>query len=137
MSAFMVSTECMNRVITGLWQNGELRDSYSLLFGIKLSTRADFFDLAKRLYLLNQAALMQRYDDKPNSEYIQIPKFEWNLAVMVSPISCLKAVHCLSYQCAEGNIPEEPLYKWLENVGHALADQIVSKTKEYDEAKWD
>lgn len=136
MSAFMVSTDCMNRVITGLWQNVDFRDNYHKLFE-KLKSREDFFDLSKRLYLLNQAALMQRYDDKPDSSYVQIPKFEWKLAAMVSPISCLKAIHCLSYQCAEGNVPEEPLYKWLENVGHALADQIVSKTKEYDEAGWD
>lgn len=47
-----------------------------------------------------------------------------------------KLINCLMYQCGEGNVPDEPLYKAMRTVESRLAHIIVSGLKEYDDAPW-
>jgi hypothetical protein len=54
-----------------------------------------------------------------------------------STIQAYKSLQCLSYQCCEGNVPDNPLYKLLEEIENAMARQIVSDLAEYDKAEWD
>lgn len=138
MSAFMVSNECMNNVINGLFWNHQFKDWNSEIYKEQnLNDSEDFEELAIRLFTLNQSALIQRYpNEKADSDYIQIPKFEWK-GKTCNIYQTLKSLHCLHYQCSEGEIPEEPLYKWLDKVISALESYIINRLSEYEKAKWD
>ena len=47
-----------------------------------------------------------------------------------------KAIHCLLYQCCEGNVPNSPLYDELNHAAGELAHRIVQDLPEYDKASW-
>ena len=47
-----------------------------------------------------------------------------------------KSTACLLYQCSEGDVPENPLYKALEELRSALAEHLVTSTPEWDAALW-
>lgn len=137
MSSFMVSTDCMSYIINGLFWNHGFKNfiSTSILDQQNLHEYKDFRNLADRLFEMNQKALLQRYDDKPDSDYVKIPKFEIN-DKPVSDLQLLKSLQCLSYQCCEGNVPKTKLYKWVETIIESLKSYIISKMPEYDKAKW-
>lgn len=46
-----------------------------------------------------------------------------------------KMLGCYLYQCSEGNVPDEPLYKTLDIVAESLLERF-QHTKEYKEAAW-
>lgn len=62
-----------------------------------------------------------------------------------------KAIRCLAYQCAEGDVPETPLYRQLEAAGNTVARMIlgsrsngdpdadaeaIRRMPEYEDAPW-
>lgn len=127
----------MNNIIEGLYWNHAFKNRYPSLYkkmNLDCGSKG-FRDFAEKLYLLNQAAVMQRYPSY-RSEFIQMPKFEW-VSAQVTDIQLLKSLRCLRYQCSEGTVVDEPLYLWLENVINCLMEHIISKMPEYDKAKWD
>lgn len=137
MSSFMISTDCMNNIINGLFWNNEFKDLHKYLFkDQQLHESNDFLKLSEKLFLLNQKAVFSRYNDKPNSDYAQIPKFKWK-DKSVSDMQFLKSMECLRYQCYEGNIPKTKLFKWLDRVIAAFQNHVIYKIPEYTKAKWD
>jgi hypothetical protein len=46
-------------------------------------------------------------------------------------------MHCLRYQCSEGDVPKKSLYRWLSRAIHHYESKIVSELQEYEDAKWD
>ncbi|KKK51532.1 hypothetical protein LCGC14_3114020 [marine sediment metagenome] len=138
MSSFIVSISCMQNIIEGLFWHHQFRERYGNLYEKQnlYHESGDFNVLAENLYLLNQAGVMQRYPDKPDSNYVKIPKFNWRNKP-VNDMQLLKSLQCLRYQCCEGDIDKEPLYKWLQDMISCLMDFIIDKMPEYDKAKWD
>ena len=53
-----------------------------------------------------------------------------------SNIQVLKSMRCLSYQCAEGNIPDMQLYKMLDELIELLKNFIIDSLSEYEKAEW-
>jgi hypothetical protein len=51
-------------------------------------------------------------------------------------VTAYKAISCLLYQCAEGDVPECPLYQDLERLAARLAADIVRSLPEYEKAPW-
>jgi hypothetical protein len=47
-----------------------------------------------------------------------------------------KMMQCLRYQCAEGDIPEEPLFKALASAIAAECESYVNGLDEYDACPW-
>ena len=86
-------------------------------------------------YAMNVNAVNQRYEESDPPAILKftdagaLPKW--------SDEQLFKHLECLSYQCAEGNVPESQLYKQLEELIGAIARAIVGKSKTYDAAKWD
>lgn len=134
MSAFMVSNETINCVCTIPADAGPCaaRDL-----------------LGRELLAMNSAALAARYGE-PLQTAADFADFRfWPRAY--SPIQQYKALRCLRYQCAEGNVPEWPLFKRLETIAAALAlaivgrplltdeqrAEIIGRLPEYDKAQWD
>lgn len=52
------------------------------------------------------------------------------------PSGRIKAIHCLGYQCCEGDVPQRDLYKALDLVGKEISDLIVKALPEYGDEPW-
>jgi hypothetical protein len=90
--------------------------------------------LAQALFQLNRKAVIQRYgkdDDYSKKGY----KFKFNYENS-SDIQVLKSIGCFLYQCSEGDVPKNKLFKLFEKIENGLTKHIVSEMKEYDTAEW-
>lgn len=131
MSSFIIDNKCMNRIINGLYWKSNFKDGYRSLYEeMNLISSDDFVILAKKLFKLNTDAFNYRYDENN-----KVPEFEW-INCPVTDIQFLKSLHCLRYQCCEGNIPKRKLYKWLTDVINCMESYIVRKMPEYEKAEW-
>ena len=126
MSAFVVSTETMQRVVHACGQ-------YEVRFGAHGHTCADLDMIGNRLYAMNGRAVTARYgeDDDP------LPVFKYRPLGQVPLVHMLKATECLTYQCSEGGIPDEPDFKMLETLINRMRGDIVRDLPEYNAAPWD
>jgi len=138
MSAFIVSPETMQRCVAAM----EREDG----------SWEDACDLGRRLYDLNQRAVQHRY---PNYKPDQLPgspipeNWEFRVTCPLSDghgiptnqaIACnwLKALHCLRYQCTEGDeVPNDLLYKQLHDRIRKIERHLVSELPAYQDAPWD
>lgn len=137
MSSFMISTDCMDNIINGLFWKHEFKNMHSSLYEDQgLMKAEDFRKLAYRLFELNQKALMQRYNEKKGASYNKIPDFKWE-DKKVSNMQFLKSMACLRYQCSEGSVPRTKLFKWLSRVIDAYQSHVIYKIPAYTKAKWD
>lgn len=89
--------------------------------------------LAKELYDMNVKALNARYEDIEGMtiefKYIQTASFD-------SLYQALKSLRCYLYQCSEGDIPEEELYKSLRSNESETMNEIIELSPEYNSADW-
>lgn len=124
MSAFFVTAKTIANAVRCMAENKISRDS-----------------LARDLWSMNALALVQRYNDKPE-------EFEGDIAAYSAPkpspdlYQVLKSANCVLYQCAEGDVPDMPLYAELEAAALALTDRLGGKDRvncdrRYETAKWD
>lgn len=136
MSSFIVSHECMNNIINGLFWNHEFKNMYRYILedeGYKRSE--DFERLAKDLFNLNYDAVDCRYDEKNERESAK--SFIWvNPETNLSEFQVLKSMRCLRYQCSEGDIPETKLFKLLCELIDAWKSFVIDMIPEYEAAKW-
>jgi len=145
MSAFIVSYKTMRCIIYNLFWNHEFKNLQSIFEyndyrKIDIHDFKDFHRLAKELYLMNQEAVKQRYNEPDNSEYIQIPdcdNIDWTSNGKLDKYQALKSMQCLRYQCSEGNVPKTKLYKFLELLISHWMDYIINEIPEYKKANWD
>lgn len=135
MSAFLVGTETIDRILTAL--DYELRqDRY---FQIKMEEKTGINyesftwkdDLGTLMLNMNQMALGERYNDKMiKQEYKYSPKLGSN-------IQNLKSLQCFTYQCAEGVITKLDIYKFFDQiVERKFMVRIIYSIPEYDQAMW-
>jgi hypothetical protein len=89
--------------------------------------------IGRKLFELNIEAVRQRYgraDDMVPDGW-QIEDYQYNEPPPVpgcpSEIDSLKAMHCLIYQCSEGDVPERPLYQTLVETSQMLEQRIRDK----------
>lgn len=116
MSAFIVSNSTIHRALCGMTY-AKLTDAYDPALG-------------QRLYALNAEAIQQRYGDEQRVNFAP-ERGE------VSKISAVKALHCLRYQCSEGNVPSKKLYKMISRAIEILSEDIVCNLPEWNTAPWD
>jgi len=98
-----------------------------------LVTATGLQTLGDKLRAANQDSVNQRYN-----EQAEAPVFTY-LPKDVSPptaIQAYKSIQCLAYQCAEGDVPERPIYKLLIALEDALAHEIVQGLDAYEKAVW-
>jgi hypothetical protein len=137
MSSSMVSKECMDNIVSGLYSNRDLKMRYPRLYEEqKLEKESDYRKLAKKLFELNLFALNERYPNEPEtSSYKKIPEFKMTFK-HVSDFQLLKSVQCLMYQCSEGKVIKEELYQWIFYLGYCVANLIIERMEEYKKAVW-
>ena len=144
MSAFIVETETIDRIVT--WVDGKLYRDHPYLYSkfgeaVGVGCRPTEWQivhsdklpntLGQKLAAMNAAAVDQRYEER---NPVQI--YRWKPARQTSPVQVLKSLQCLLYQCSEGDVPERPLYKVLEDAISYLAQEIVRGMPEYERVAW-
>lgn len=137
MSAFIVSDHTMQRVVRGMYPAWCSSDAFS--------------HYGRELYRLNAEAMRVRYGHDP-ADYADLENWEYNPCLRICGIldrddipenlaeACgiLKAMHCLLYQCSEGEqLTEQAAYKALQKRIHLYEATIVDRLPEYDAAPWD
>lgn len=137
MSAFIVSEDCMTRCVLAL---------AGRMPGLA-STQEEYTKLGRTLYALNADAVAQRYQEPPDLKLAQSYEFgkTWQgprcvgpgMHPACTPIEQYKALSCLIYQCSEGDVPEQSLYKSLVQHRQDLAERIVHDLPAWDQAPWD
>lgn len=101
------------------------------------NTVEDFNRLYREFFIMNRNAVVQRYNEKEDSDYIKLPdNVNWD-NMSLNKFQCLKSMECLHYQCSEGNVPETKLYKFLSELIELWKNYIIEELPEYEKAQWD
>jgi hypothetical protein len=165
MSSFVVAPEVINRIVTFLdtksIQNTLHKSCYRALLAKYLiipNTQESIYNynytsemsidkqkLVNALFDLNIQAVKERYGDESPATMPGHVQTNKQLAIGQIPyaytdaniIQVYKSLKCLIYQCSEGNVPNTPLYKFLEELENTIARHIVSELPEYEKAEWD
>ena len=136
MSAFMVNTNVMSKVVTAILLNFDTFDGESTCRQTLLAAPTDAqkeagTKIGKRLFLLNRRALHARYGC---STHLGVPEFVFEKWANATPVQQFKAMSCLLYQCHEGKVHESRLYDELSHAAGELAQRIVQDLPEYEKA---
>ena len=134
MSAFIVEDKTINRVISWLERSPQDFGSHLLSTVLKAADIRAYDDewrdkLGATMAEMNADAVNQRYGENQTAAH----EFSWEIC---TDIQALKSLQCWHYQCAEGDIPDRPLFKAFEEVERQLAASIVSRLPEYEKAAW-
>lgn len=108
MSAFMVSHDCIHRVVFALRANQPQLNSH------------DPDLLGMLLIELNRRALKARYGSMPEVEpytYEPVTKCDTTKEIM----QIFKSLRCFLYQCSEGDMPDQPLFEQTLEVRERMA----------------
>ena len=154
MSAYVVSYETMNRLLAGLSYTQYRHDTYPHgpreLLGRPFDANCEpeaLTALGIKLLSLNVRAVQCRYEDlrsKTPSECVgffnpgmEHTDFVYDPAtVSPTPAQLYKTLQCFIYQCSEGAIIHDPLYKELEEWWNRIGHFIISNLPEYNSAVW-
>ena len=138
MSAFMVNTKVMAKVVTAILLNLDTFDGESTCRDKLLAAPTDAqkeagTKLGRKLFLMNRIATRVRYGC---GEHLHVPEFAFEKWADASPVAQFKAISCLIDQCCKGNVPNSLLYEELNRAAGELAQAIVRELPEYDQASW-
>ena|SRR5215831_11013524 len=137
MSAFMVNTNVMAKVVTAILLNFDTFDGESTCRAALLATPTDAqkeagTKIGRKLFLLTRRALYARY----GGEQLSVPEFVFEKWADATPVEQFKAISCLLYQCCEGETADSGLYDELNRAAGELAQHIVQDLPEYEKASW-
>jgi len=138
MSAYIVEDKTINTVTNWIarevQQDGWLKSEIEEL-GFKIDDPDFHSKLAQALFDLNVAGVFARYGD--NEDLKDRKSFKYELTESAEDHQVLKSLECLVYQCAEGDVPGTPLYKFLDNICMKhLLQKIVRQSKFYEMSIW-
>ena len=139
MSAFYCNNSVIAKCVTAIM-------SYAGTFGdFYMNERRETLGqkIGKALREMNVEALKQRYpgrlsEDELNTSF-EFSDEEYLRLRDEHPAVLMKAIDCLGYQCAEGNVPDtNPLFRQLEEVGLLIENRKgpLRGTPEYGRAPW-
>jgi hypothetical protein len=138
MSAFMVNTNVMAKVLTAILLNLDQFDGESTCRVALLASPTDAqkeagTKIGRKLFLMNRRALRARYGCGGDTRLADFVFDRWADA---TPVEQFKAMSCLLYQCHEGKVHHSRLYDELNRAVGELAQRIVQDLPEYDQASW-
>lgn len=139
MSAYIVDDKTINRIITFI--DGHMHGTDLLSFETKkilkellgieaFKSQKDLEVFGNVLLLMNKKAVDERYKEINNIEEL---KYKPEHA---STIQVLKSLRCYLYQCMEGDIPENRIYKTMRKIEDIIEYDIIDKLPEYEKAEW-
>lgn len=132
MSAYIVEDKTINKIITFLDGDQEMRSYLHHELNLDLDTKDKAFEFGKKLLALNIQAVNERYNESKSV----IPNgYQFNYEI-TDRIGAYKSLRCLIYQCSEGDVPKTALYKTLKEISDYMANSIVSSLKIYEDRPW-
>jgi hypothetical protein len=131
MSAFMVQDKTINRIVTWLKTNEESQRfaTNHPLLNVESAT------LGQAMFDLNIQGVNARYGDGEAKKFRPLD-YQFKKEIFTNAIQVYKSLGCFLYQCSEGNVPDNPLYKELSEYKNSLARAIVCRLPAYDKAEW-
>lgn len=140
MSAFIVPQSLINRIVSFLNRHESDYRHFQHWEGLPVYNLADSDDLdrlASDLYMMNCDAVDQRYRKGTAAKDTDgLPAVQFEFVPSHDEIQVYKSMTCLRYQCSEGDVPERPLYKWLDAVANSTAHKIVAGMPSWQTAEW-
>jgi hypothetical protein len=138
MSAFMINTNVMAKVVTAILLNFDTFDGKSTARGALLAAPTDAqreagTNIGKKLFLLNRRALRARYG---RGDPLRFPEFAFENWADATPVEQFAAMRCLLYQCCEGKVSDSRLYHELNYAAGELAHGSFRTCRKYDKASW-
>lgn len=131
MSSYIVSQECMNRIINGLYWSHRFKEMNTFWYDKhNLEDSNDYQLFGNKLFRMNANAVSQCYDRK-----VRAPKYKWTDDT-INIFQFLKSVQCFIYQCSEGDVMDSDLYKDMIMLEKKLLNYIIMDVPEYKEAEW-
>lgn len=91
--------------------------------------------LGQDLFDLNCEAVNARYGKNQAKEFRPLD-YKYGIVDCTLP-QALKNLHCLQYQCREGDVPSKKLYKLLEKINHCWCYKLATNNPDYQMARWD
>lgn len=138
MSAFVVEDKTINRAVTflaidreGDWLRNYIREN----LGVDLTTGIGRETLGQLMFSLNCDAVNQRYGDSEAKEFRTV-NYAYRLESGVTRVQAFKSLQCWRYQCSEGDIEQNDLYKTMDSVLGHMAEMIVTRLPVYDSLAW-
>ena len=133
MSAFIVTNRTISVIIAGLHthQNEYMASKVYEAAGMNYRTTPEQ-EFGQALLSMNDAAVSQRYNEAEGGQ-----EYRYTIEFPPSGPVLAKALNCLLYQCSEGDVPERPLFKALDDFRNYLCQQIVADLPTYKAAPWD
>lgn len=139
MSAYIVEDKTINRIVAWLEfdEAGSQRIAKHTLqqHGYDLSRTEEAERLANEMFQLNINAVEQRYGVGEAAEFRPLD-FKYRSSLPQPIMHTLKALHCWSYQCSEGDVPDTPLYQMFDEIEANMCRHIIGSLPEYNEAPW-
>lgn len=128
MSAFLIGPQTMHAVVTAIL------DHRRTFAGERCAAPGAGDRIGRKLYALNREALRQRYGDRFEGE----PSYTFRPAAEIAPIARWKCLHCLLYQCSEGDVPDTELFRALDALDDWIAarNSFDDRSAAYTAAPW-
>lgn len=152
MSAFVVDTDTMDKVVRAICARSRYGQVIPQFAGLYTEAPDSLTAIGRRLYTLNVEAVQQRYpdtNDNPDNmpgpiepiPAAQLPhrythRSGQHVLNFDAAVACLKAMHCLSYQCSEGDADESGIFKELTAAIGTFADHLIQSLPAYERAPW-
>lgn len=143
MSAFVVSDETINKIVSLLYTKANNFDNWFKYNALKLQKIQGLYPetpenaerLAGKMFELNIAAVNARYGGGEAEKFRSLD-FSFQLNYPGSQIAAIKALDSWLYQCSEDDIDYSRLFRAMEEIRNALCLDYVHRTKEYEAAPW-
>ena len=140
MSAYIVDDETINRTIGAIeyaMQHRRDCDHPRAPEGIGLPTcePAELRTLGGAMRAMNERAIRAHYGTDAASMIGDAYVWE-SRGFCGSWLQVIKSLACYLYQCSEGTVPAEPLYKALAAWRDELCRFVVDQLPAYDQAAW-
>ena len=134
MSSFVVDDKTINVIVEQIASDrfGAYIHRKLAAIGYNVKTEIGKERLANAMYGLNLNAVESRYDDITGMT--AAGGFRYENVFPHTKVAAYKAMRCWLYQCAEGDTPEEPIYKTIEEYSNNLAFDIISSLPEWEKA---
>lgn len=143
MSAYMVADETINRVVYWLYfevaKSQYIREKLEKTSGVDTSAYEWAEALGKAMFQLNIDGVNARYGGYGDGEAKQFRNLNYHYQpVHGSAIQVLKSLQCWLYQCTEGEVVKNPLYKFFQDIAQPhLMSNIICDLSEYRTAEWE
>lgn len=137
MSAYVVADDCINSIVTWLthphhtWERTQVEEALN-----EQGTIGETFEerLGNAMFELNCNAVDQRYGDNQAQEFRSLD-YKYQPNYHVSGYGAYDRLGEWRYQCTEGNVPDGPLYKALDNVYNHMAHTFFRDLRETKEER--